>query len=493
MSKWLHSTLSRRGFVQQSVAGAATLSAGPTLLGAPTDQISGANERINIGIIGVGVRGGQHLGWFGKIEGVNIAAVCDPDEQRANSHRESAEKQGHTTKACYDLREVLDDKTIDAVIIATPNHWHCLAGIWACQAGKDVYVEKPVSQNIWEGGRLVAAARKYDRIVQGGTQHRSIEGMFKCKAFLDSGALGKVLWMRSQRHGMRDSIGHPPEGGTPVPEHLHHDLWCGPGPDGPVMRANYHYDWHWFWDYGNGEMGNWGAHVVDDACFLLGQTTLPRRCIAGGGRFAWDDNGQTPNVQFAWYETDTVPVLFNLTNLPAGKDVRADPRWRTLHTGTLVQCENGHVIIGRGGGSAWDAEGNRVEQFTSDGGEMHAQNFIDCVRSRNREEQNAEIAFTHNSTAWCHTANMSYRLGGKFDRDEAVQRVRDFQPWQEMVDDFLAHLEANEIDPATADITLGAPLEFDPATETLAKPTTPEAQALMRRVYRPPYVVEQEV
>ena len=305
------SKLTRRHFVQSSAA-----LAGSALALGPLQKVRGANDDIRLAFIGLGRRGGAHIEWFGKQQGTRIVGLCDPDEgslgKWARKHPEAqAEK---------DVRKILENKDVDAVVIATCNHWHCLSGIWALQAGKDVYVEKPIGNNVWESRKLVEAARKYNKIVQGGTQQRSDPLQSEIKEFLDTGKLGKIQYVRLNRFlrsGARRSIGRR-DAPLPWPEEVDKDLWLGPAQDQEIYREHLRYDWHWDWNTGAGELGNWGPHIIDDCrnVALRDRIALPKRVVAGGGRFVWNDAGNTPNTQFIYYDTGEVPVVMAVHNLP---------------------------------------------------------------------------------------------------------------------------------------------------------------------------------
>jgi predicted dehydrogenase len=383
------------------------------------------------------------------------------------------------------------------VVVSTCNHWHALAGVWACQAGKDVYMEKPVSHNIWEGRKLVEAARKYDRIVQGGTQQRSDALQPAVKEFLDSGAIGQIKYVRCNRYGKRDPIG---KRATPLapPASIDYNLWLGPAQDLPIYREQFHYDWHWVWNTGNGELGNWGPHLLDDLRNVVfrDRVKLPKRVVAGGGRRGWDDAGESPNTHFVYMDTGEVPVIVDVHNLPRAKGVNANDTYARRRTGgfLVIECEGGYYAGGRGGGAAFDPDGKKMESFSGDGGGDHARNFIDAVRSRKRGDLTAEIEEVHYSSAWCHLGNISWRLGQEYQRAEAEAAVAGSGPWKDVIADFHSHLDANEIDPAKYDVKLGASLEIDAEAETFTGPTaTPEALALLRREYREGFAVPEKV
>lgn len=476
--------ISRRAFITQSALAFTALSA---------SRVLGANDKVRIASIGLGGQGLGNAGRMAKVPGVEIVYLCDPD----TAALDKAKKAYPNAKTTQDLRKVMEDKDVDAVVVSTGNHWHVLASIWAIQAGKDVYVEKPVSHNIWEGRKLVEAARKHNRIVQGGTQQRSDPLQEEIKAFLDAGALGKIKYVRCNHYSQRQSIGKRDTPLTPQ-KSVDYNLWLGPAQDEPLFRERLHYDWHWDWNTGNGEMGNWGPHILDDLRNVVfrDKVTLPKRVIAGGGRFGWDDAGETPNTHFAYMDTGDIPVIIDFHNLPRAKGVRAPDVYMRRRTGAflIIECENGYYTGSRGGGTAYDAAGTKLQTFKGDGGKTHAANFIDALRSRKPEQLKGEIEKIHYSSAWCHLANISQRLGQKYNRAEAEAAVKDFQPWNDVIADFHQHLVNNELDAATLDIKMGPMLELDVGKETFTGATaTPEALALLTREYRTGFEVPKEV
>jgi predicted dehydrogenase len=470
---------SRRTFLLGAAAGTAALAL-------PGRRVLGANDTINLGFIGVGDRGALSARWFSELPGVRVAAVCDPDEQ----HMAACQAQFPRARKIKDLRRLVEDKNIDAVVISTCNHWHALAAIWACQAGKDVYVEKPLAQTVWEGRKVVEAARKYGRIVQGGTQQRSDPVQPRLRELIRSGTLGRVLWIRGNRYGLRQGIGKR-EAPLAPPASVDYDLWLGPAQDLPIHRNEFHYDWHWSWNTGSGELGNWGVHVLDDIrSMLFDECTLPRRVLAGGARLAWSDAGETPNVHFVYFDTGSVPVIFALSNLPSKTGVRAEPHYRGIRSGFVIQFENGYYAGGRGGGWSYSKDGKRLEQFDGDGGGAHASNFIEALRKRDPMVLNAPVEQTHYSSAWAHLANIAYRVGRGYERARALEIAADFGPWAETLDALRAHVEANGGDLAMSDFRLSSILEIDPAKETFTGPSaTAQALALLTREYREPFVV----
>ncbi|MES2598143.1 MAG: Gfo/Idh/MocA family oxidoreductase [Verrucomicrobiota bacterium] len=477
-------TPTRRSFLRQTALATTALSA---------SRVLGANDKIRIASIGLGGQGSGNAGRMAKVPGVEIAYLCDADTVALDK----AKLKYPNAKTTQDMRKVMEDPTIDAVVVSTGNHWHVLASIWACQAGKDVYVEKPISHNIWEGRKLVEAARKYNRIVQGGTQQRSDPFHDELKAYLDSGVLGKIKYVRCNHYGQRASIGKRETPLTP-PAHIDYNLWLGPAQDIPIMRERLQYAWHWVWNTGNGELGNWGPHILDDlrSVVFRDKIALPKRVLAGGGRFGWNDAGETPNTHFIYFDTGDIPVVMDVHNLPRKTGMKASDVYLRRRTSAfmVIECENGYYEGGRGGGSAHDAAGKVIQKFKGDGGGTHAANFISALRSRKKEDLKGEIEKIHYSSAWCHLGNISYRLGQAGDLDQAKAALKDFEPWQEMLSDEPAHLTANDITLKSGDIKVGKMLEIDAEKETfIGDSATPEALAMLKREYRAGFEVPEMV
>jgi hypothetical protein len=321
---------SRREFLRHSAALSAALAGlsqqQPESHAAEQDQpaakTGSANDRLRVAVIGVRGQGSAHVANYSNPKNnlnCEVAVICDVDEAVIGKPMETAEKQqGKRPRYEKDLRKVLDDKSIDVVSIATPNHWHALAAVWAMQAGKDVYVEKPVSHNVLEGRRIVEAARKLNKICQTGTQSRSMTGMRQAIDFLHAGKLGRVQISRGLCYKSRPSIGKV-DGPQAPPKTMDYDLWCGPAPNKPPMRNTkngpVHYDWHWIWDYGNGDLGNQGIHEMDKARWGLQKNELPRNVLSLGGRFGYVDDGQTPNTQLCLFDYCVSQLVFEVRGL----------------------------------------------------------------------------------------------------------------------------------------------------------------------------------
>ena len=306
--------LNRRQFIHSSLAAGAVLAS-------PLSRVLGANDAIRLGVIGVGSSvkiggmGKKEIAAFLPLPGVRITALCDCDSANLMPQVKKLREKDPNVKAYADMRELLDDKNVDAVIITTPNHWHALATIWAGQAGKDVYVQKPTAHTIFEGRRMVEAARKYNRIVQAPHGPRERTGFAEALDYVRQGNLGKVLYAHGLNYKPRPGIGKV-AGPQPIPESLNYDLWCGPADKRPLMREQLHYDWHWDWNTGNGDIGNMGIHYTDGSRWGLGQNTLPAHVMSLGGRFGYEDDGQTPNTQIIFLDYKPAPIIFEVRGLP---------------------------------------------------------------------------------------------------------------------------------------------------------------------------------
>jgi hypothetical protein len=475
----------RREFLRRSLAAGAAFSVpAPLLLAAKP------NEAIRLGFISCGGRAGELMGLFSKIDGVTIAGLCDPEWQRL----ENAKKRFPGAKAWTDLRGLLDDEGIDAVVIATCNHWHCLAAIWAMEAGKDVYVEKPLSHSQWEGRQTVAAAKKYGKICQVGTQQRSDPMQAEIKTFLhEEKALGKILLARVNRYGVRGSIGKRSTP-LPIPEGVDYNLWLGPAQEEPIWREKLQYDWHWVWNTGSGEMGNWGVHVLDDLRnnVFRDQVTLPKRILGGGGRVVWNDAGETPNVHFAWFDTGSIPVVIGLANITAEPGSKSAPGHPGPGSGYIAYCEGGRFEGQRGKGAAFDKDGKLIKEFKGNGGQPdHQRNFIDAVRRRDPSILNSGVEVGHHSTGWCNLANITFQCGSTYSHAEAKKVKEGSELWESLLGDMESLLRAHGIDMTGAAIKLSPILEIAPESERFVGSEAERGNRFLKREYREPFVVPQ--
>jgi predicted dehydrogenase len=492
---------SRRTFLKGSAAaGAAAAFAGAGVSFAPGSRALGANEYIRLAVVGIGStvkiggKGKQDIRDFRKIPGVRIVALCDVDRAILDAEVEQFAKRGEKVEAYADVRKLLENKNIDAVTITTPNHWHALVAVWACQAGKDVFVQKPASHNIFEGRKMVEAARKYNRIVQCTSGSRSPTGFKEALDYVRQGGLGKMLYVHGVNYKPRPSIGKV-SGPQPVPTALDYDLWSGPAPVVPLMREFLHYDWHWDWLYGNGDMGNMGIHFMDGCRMAVGQDRLPPHVISIGGRFGYVDDGQTPNTQIVWFDYEPAPIIFEVRGLPKDKsllkdswDAKAMDSYCGQQTGVVVHCENGYVAANK----AFDKDGKLTREFKPTTPDLCA-NFIQAVRSRRAEDLVGDILQGHLSAALVHMGNISYRLGKAAPGAETAERIRGHKELLASYERFQAHLAANGIDLAKTPAALGPMLTMDNDSERFAGEFSQDANKLVSREYRAPFVVPEKV
>jgi predicted dehydrogenase len=414
--------MDRRHFLMGSLA-----STGAALR---SSALASPNDTVRVACVGVHGQGRTHIRRYSEMRNVEIAAICDVDESVLNARVDEIEKAGKKRPAAFtDLRKLLEDKTIDAISIATPNHQHTLQTIWACQAGKDVYVEKPCSHDMFEAKQIVAAAQKYNRLVQHGTNCRSNISREAIQHMRD-GLIGEVYMARGLCFKWRDTIGRKPA--MAAPAGVHYDLWLGPAPEHAFTENRFHYNWHWFWDYGNGDLGNQGIHQVDVARWGLG-VKYPTKVSASGGHFMFDDDQETPNTLTASFEFDdggkkkmmVFEVRHWITNHESG-----------IGEGASASASNtvGATFYGSKGNLAiWDEDHGRYQSFLGrelqpgpsgqDIGNNWA-NFIAALRTRKHEDLNAPIEEGAISTTLVHLANISYRLGRTLDFDAASYSVR---------------------------------------------------------------------
>lgn len=428
---------SRRKFIKTAATGSLAVLGMPTLIPA---HAFGANDRVRVAVIGVNGRGTDHIAGFSKLPNVEVVTLCDVDKNiLAKRAGEFETKYGRKVQTMEDLRQVYDDKNIDAVSIATPNHWHSLAAIWACQAGKDVYVEKPGSHNLREGRKMVEAAAKYKRIVQHGVQLRSSTAIQEAIKHLRDGLIGKVYMARGVVYKWRPDIGNM--GNSPVPDGLNWDAWQGPAPARSFSKNYVHYNWHWFWDYGNGDIGNQGIHETD-LCMWGLDVGLPEEITSAGGKFLWKDCRETPETLTSVYKYPK-----------EGKVIQFEVRpWMTnkedgVEIGNIFYGDKGYMVVNGYSDYKTFLGKERAPGPAGNAGGDHYLNFIEAVRARDKSKLNGPVETAHLSSGIAHLGNIAYRLG----------RTLKFDPKKE---EFLSDSEAN---------------------------------AMLTRKYRAPYAVPQQV
>ena len=464
----------------------------PLAMAAPRRRTS-PNATIRHAVIGCRIRGRVHAREFGRQSGVEIAYVCDPDSKLRAELAEAVHKQtGRRPRAVADMRTVFDDNTVDTVSIAAPNHWHALAAIWAMQSGKDVYVEKPVSHNVVEGRRTVQVARKLGRICQGGTQNRSRGDLAAAAKYIREGKLGEVSLARTIVYGNRSSIGVKKK---PAPQKsVDLDLWLGPASK-EITRQNLHYDWHWVWDTGNGELGNNNIHYVDICRWLVGLRGLGQSVFSIGGRFGYEDAGETPNTQIVVHQFGGGGTG-EAVGTASGKEVTVIQEVRGLKSDPFSKnFKAGHVIHGTEGfiaeGSLFDLDGRMVRRFEGPS-VNHFENFIAAVREQDETLLRADIHEGHQSTALCHIGNISHRLADAVSLQEATERLRSLRLGREVhrsVRKMQAHLAGHGVGLGTP-IALGPLLRIVDHKESFVQ--NDAANQLLGRDYRHPFVLPAE-
>ena len=479
-------SLTRRHFLEDSMLAAAAAAAAvavPAPLWAEEKETGAPSNKVRVAVLGCRIRGPQHVAELAKVPDLEIAYVCDPDIDLVNKLAAVVEKQqGKKPEAVQDMRRVFDDKSIDAVFIATPNHWHALAAIWAMQSGKEAYVEKPVSHNITEGRRIVQVARKTNRICQTGTQNRSNMALAEAVKYMQAGKLGEVKLARSIIYGRRGSIG--PKGEYELPKNVDYNLWAGPAPLAPLTRKNLHYDWHWDWRTGNGELGNNNIHSLDICRWGLDVNGLGNGVLSYGGRFGYEDAGDTPNTQVCIFDFGDKTIVSETRGLKS-EQFRPDFKGGWLFHGT-----EGSIA----GSSLFDPDGKMVSSFKAvEKQESHFNNFVNAVRSRKQEDLHAEILEGHQSTSLCHAGNISWRLGAEAtpqDVSEQLSKLTVHDDVQDTLNRTISHLKDNEVDVQKNKLTLGVLLKPHAENETFVDNAA--ANAFLTKEYRAPFVVPKE-
>ena len=445
-------SINRRDFLKHTTLAASVAAAGVSI------NAAGANERVIIGVMGIGGRGNFLGPEFAKREDVEIRYLADPDSRLFPSRLQAvADIKGDKPRATQDFREILDDPEVDGVVQATPDHWHALGTILACQAGKDVYVEKPTSHSIWESRKMIEAARKYERVVQVGAQNRSAEYCYLAKEFIESGGLGDVHFARVLNSKTRGRVEPKPDQPAP-PEGVDYDMWLGPAPSRPFNENHYRYNWHWMWPYSGGDIINDGVHQIDIARWMIGKD-YPNAVSSAGGKFFFAGDAQdAPTTQTVSWEYDDMIMAFEETlfgpymqkTAMAVRDTDNLPNWPFSGTRMEIYGTKNILFLSRHGGGwqVFDANGESIKvqpgRF-SPSNTAHIANFIDCIRDRN--QPNGDIEKLHLSTLLCHYGNIAYRTGRRLEIDKETEGFKD----------------------------------------------APEANALVKRTYREPYVIPEEV
>jgi len=478
------SRVTRRGFLKGSLAMAgATFAISGTK---SSGQIIGANDTIHVGVAGFHGQGGSHISALVGMKEVKIIYLIDPDSSLfAGKVKFVEEKGGNTPKCVQDIRKALEDKDLDAITTAPPNHWHSLITIWSCQAGKDVYVEKPLSHNVHEGRIAVETARKYNRMVQHGTQNRSSMEWARIAEIAKKGTYGKLLISRGLCYKPRGSIGFK-EPKQP-PASLDFNMWLGPAPDQPYHENLVHYNWHWFWDFGNGDIGNQGVHQMDIARWMIPGATLPKSVISVGGRFGYSDQGQTPNSQIAVLDYGETQLVFEVRGLKTDG-------YMGEKVGNILHFEEGTIAGDKfyRKGSDKPEDLPKIEAKLGPG-KGKFENWIAAMRSRNYKDLNADVLDAHLSCVPIHVANISYRLGEDAPFNPKTKAFGDNKDAYETLARMEEHLTKNGVKLEDVKLRVGKRLTFDPATERFTGDGADKANEMLTRKYRAPFVVPDKV
>jgi predicted dehydrogenase len=478
------SQLTRRRFLGRTLAAAATV----TIAGTKSSgRVLGANDVIRVGVAGIHGQGKGHIEQYLGLKGAQVTYLIDPDTSLfASRGAPVREKWGRAPRCVQDVRKALEDKELDVLSIAAPNHWHSLMTVWACQAGKDVYVEKPLSHNITEGRRCVEAARRFGRIVQHGTQQRSSPGRAREIAAVQSGKYGKLLVSKGYCCKPRWSIGR--QAPAPPPAGLDFDLWLGPAPQQPYHGNLVHYNWHWFWDFGDGDIGNQGIHEMDVARWAIRGAGLPPRVWSLGGRFAYEDQGQTPNMQMAVFEYGDTLLVFEVRGLV---DKPKDSPFR-FKVANEYYTSDGLITGGK-----FYPRGGKPEELApfevkvTPGGAWGS--FLHAVRSRKVADCNADVEQGHLSCVLVHAANISYRLGERVPFDAKSQRLGDNAEVVATFHNLTSNLRGVGVKLEETSYQLGRTLRLDPRSERFIGEGADQANAFLTRRYRKPFVVPEKV
>ncbi|MBV5316089.1 MAG: Gfo/Idh/MocA family oxidoreductase [Prolixibacteraceae bacterium] len=495
--------INRRDFMRTSLLSATGVAlADKTFAFGNSSKIIGSNDRINVAVVGLRSQGLMHINAYKSIPNVNIVALCDVDSSFLDERLNNLKKENINAKGYKDLREVYDNKDIDAVSIVTPNYWHALATVWACQAGKHVCVEKPVSHSIWEGRKMVEAARKYNRMVQADFDSRSNLAHEAAFDYMHK-ELGKVQLVRIVNYKRRKSIGKVIGPGK-IPATVDYDLWTGPVPMKPLLRENLHYDWHWQWATGNSELGNNGPHQLDICRWGLRKKTLPKSVFSFGGRYGYQDDGEVPNTHVVWYDYDGIPVIYESRGLGEtpetdnmdgitvysanGKKIK-HPYKGNANCSIAFICENGYIYEN----ALYDNDGIKLKDFKKEGLGGPQTNFINALRTGKQEDLKSDIEEGHLSTSICHMGNISYQIGELHPAKELIAQIRDnhylYQVYLEMEE----HLRKHGVDLAKEQIIIGKSLTMDSRTERFAGEHSTMANLFIKDTYREPFIIPNQI
>ncbi len=508
--------MNRREFLSTSTAGAAAMmfsgckgsSPSRTATSNGTTRPIGANDDIRVAVVGFNAQGKAHIRAYQQMPGVRLVALCDVDEKVLQTQADALAKENIKVQTYRDIRKLLDSKEVDAISCALPNRWHSLAAVWACQAGKDACIEKPVSHCIWEGRKAALAARKYGRMVAVALNNRSRPALDAAFAYIQSGQLGKITHARVWDFKRRETMGKV-IGPQRIPEHLDYNLWVGPGPMLPLTRTKLHYDWHWQWATGNGEIANNGSHHLDMVRWALGKPGLPTTVMSFGGRYGYIDDGQTPNTQVAVYDYGGIPVVYESRGLPEKLNAKNMPNvlaetadgkpvifpHKNGNHGIAVFCEGGYYHDA----AVFDNDGKEIQQFEagktdeSSGARRAQANFINAVRTRRIADLKTDIEQGHLTAVVCHMGNCSFMSGGPMPFDQAKGAIGENVHAVKALDRMRDHLTANGVDLANTPITVGPMLTMDSKAERFIGDDSERGNLFLKDSYRAPFVIPETV
>ncbi|MEM9346786.1 MAG: Gfo/Idh/MocA family oxidoreductase [Planctomycetota bacterium] len=470
----MQTRFTRRNLMKTAAVGAGALALGPTA------KVLGANDRVRVAFIGLGGRGKGLLGSFSRLETVTVAGLCDADEKNLGGQAKKFPGAFATT----DLRKILERKDIDAIVSATPNHWHALLMIWACQAGKHVYIEKPVSHTVFESRQMAKAAKKYNRIVSSGFQNRSCGGLTPFFESLHEGKWGKVNAIRVLTYRNRKSIGKLDQP-LSVPTEVDYNMWLGPAADLPIMRPRFHYDWHWDYNTGDGDLGNQGPHETDLARWALQDPmALPDSVECMGGRFAWDDAGNTPNMLLVRMMYGDVPITCETINLKR-------PTYKGLNVGVVISCANGEFRGRRGGGSVFAPDGSELASWKGNQS-AHYGTFIDAIQKNDKSVLTSEVESAGYSSDLAHISNIAYKVGSDMPHEEVMERFGHDEDLKESISRYATVRKDNGVD-VGIQWTYGSKLTFDNKKHQFVGDAAGKANSLMTREYRKGFEVTDKV
>ncbi len=484
--------VTRRQFLGTSAAAASAAALGL----AWADRAFAQNTSgIRLAQIGFNSQGSGHI----QHNHSNLVALCDVDEQVLDRMADQLrERHGLKLDKFTDYRKLLERNDIDAVSIATPNHTHALIAVAAAQAGKHVYVEKPVSHNIWEGRQMVLAARQNNRLMQCGTQSRSSDSLRDAVAFVQNGELGEIRYALGTCYKPRPSIGKKLTQPLQIPSNFHFDLWCGPAANDDLYRSRIHYDWHWDWNTGNGDMGNQGIHQMDIARWFLGEGKLAPRVVSIGGRLGYEDAGNTPNTQVVFLDYPKAPLIFETRGLPRIQGVKGDwwpamDQFRGSQIGVIIQCERGYVLVpSYVEAIAYDNFGHLIKRWKASDDSLgrHIKNFLSAVAANEPSRLHGDIQEGHVSSSLCHIGGVSHQLGKPATAGEIAEQIKGNERLSISFDRMASHLRANGVNIDTNDgtlLTFGPWLELDPDSEQFTN--NDAANELRSRKQREPFVI----